>query len=76
MHEKLHCANKRCEYNHIANELCNAKNAYYDHVTGCCMTFKKHECEVPTQELMHTFKSGCDKTQRGYRSSRVSSVLK
>ena len=76
MHERLHCDNHRCEYNIIASELCNAKNTYYDHRSGRCMTFKKHDSEPSTKELMNTFNSNCERSQRGYRSKRTGMALK
>ena len=75
MHEKLHCANKRCEYNYIAKELCTAKNTYYDHKSGRCMTFKL-DTKASVKELMQRFNPRCRRTTSGYKSDRITGVLK
>lgn len=76
MHEKLHCANRRCTHNNIAAELCTAKNMYYDCENGMCMTFSPCEMEAKPKELMQTFNPGCHKTQSGYKANRTGMVLK
>ena len=76
MHEKLHCANRRCTNNNVPAELCKARNTYYDCENGKCMTFNPGEVEGKPRELMHVFNPGCSPSKRGYKSNRTGRVFK